>query len=214
MLHPRLPLAAIVLCGGRSQRMGQPKHLMTWGNGTLCSHLCRVVGRVCSPVILVAAQQQTIPTLPSSVQVIRDELPDAGPRAAIACGLLFLRQEHPDAEVTFVTACDTPLLTPAVVSTVYRELKDSDAAIVFQEGFPHPLCAVYRTRVADTAKQLLISGERRLTALLERIRVREIPCDLLRGTDPELHCLKNVNTMDDYDKASAIARRDPELYHD
>ena len=52
---PRDRFGGIVLCGGKSERMGRPKLLLPFGDETMLARVVRIVGQVVSPVVVVAA---------------------------------------------------------------------------------------------------------------------------------------------------------------
>ncbi len=191
-------LAALILCGGRSRRMGRPKYLLEFPGELLLPRMCRIAAEAASPVIVVAAPDQRMPDLPAGVTVVRDDLIDAGPLAGIARGLQHLALHHPDVPAAFVTSCDVPLLSADVIRCVSRQLGDSEAVAVRGAEFVHPLCAVYRSCLARPAEELLQAGERRPRRLLEAVRTQFIPAESLRSVDPRLDCLHNMNTPADY----------------
>jgi len=51
----------IVLCGGKSTRMGVPKATLPFGPETMLQRVVRLLGTVVSPVVVVAAQGQPLP---------------------------------------------------------------------------------------------------------------------------------------------------------
>ena len=69
----------IVLCGGRSTRMGSSKALLEFGAETMLQRVVRLLGGVVSPLVVVAAPGQELPALPASVTVTRDEREGRGP---------------------------------------------------------------------------------------------------------------------------------------
>jgi molybdopterin-guanine dinucleotide biosynthesis protein A len=66
------------------------------------------------------------------------------------------------------------------------------------EARPECLCAVYRAGLASRILTTLDAGERRVTALLDGIRVRYVDDMELRRVDPELRSFRNLNTPDEY----------------
>ncbi|HUR55514.1 MAG TPA: NTP transferase domain-containing protein, partial [Gemmataceae bacterium] len=62
--------AGIVLCGGRSSRMGRAKAWLPFGGETMLQRVVRVVGEVVSPVVVVAAAGQDVPPLPVGVRIV------------------------------------------------------------------------------------------------------------------------------------------------
>ena len=74
-------LAGIVLCGGKSRRMGQEKYRLSFLGETLLQRICRIVQPEVSRILIVAALDQEIPQSGSNIDVLRDEIPDGGPLA-------------------------------------------------------------------------------------------------------------------------------------
>jgi molybdopterin-guanine dinucleotide biosynthesis protein A len=195
-------VGGIVLCGGRSSRMGQPKFSIPFGDETLLQRAVRTLRSVVDPVVVVAALDQQMPELPYDVAVLRDETPFLGPLAGIAAGLAALRDR---VEAAYVTACDTPLLTPEFVRSLVTELHESGIAFVSDGEFHHPLAAVYRTSLARPAAEFLRTGQRRLLDFVGTAQVRVIDAESLRQIDPELRSLRNINTKEDLQIAKRVA---------
>lgn len=198
-------LGALVLCGGRSTRMGRPKALLPFGDELLIERVIRRVAPAVSAIAVVAAPGQALPPLPPEVIVARDPIEGEGPLCAIAAGLAAL---HRRVRFAYVTATDAPLIAPAFVRRM-RALCDGEAAVPEVGGRLHPLAAVYATALHAAAQELFDAGERRATALCDRARVvtaAEIAADpAVRAEDPELATLRNLNTPDDYHAALAAA---------
>jgi molybdopterin-guanine dinucleotide biosynthesis protein A len=73
--------AGIVLCGGKSTRMGSSKALLPFGSETMLQRVVRLLGKVVSPLVVVAAVEQELPALPRDVIVARDEREGARDRS-------------------------------------------------------------------------------------------------------------------------------------
>lgn len=199
-------VAGIVLAGGRSRRMGADKAALSFGPETLLQRIARIVGQATSPVVVVAAQNQSLPTLPPEVVVARDQNAGRGPLEGIAAGLRALQKSHPQCEVAFVTTCDAPLLQPPFIQAMIALLDDKhDAAIPIVDEIPQTLAGVYRIGTLAAIESML--GENRLAVhdLLRRIAVNFVPADRLRQVDHELLSLRNVNTPNDFQAALAAA---------
>lgn len=195
-------LAGIVLCGGRSRRMGQEKYRLSFAGETLLQRICRIVQPEVSRILIVAAVDQEIPQLESNIQVLRDEIPDAGPLAGIAQALTYLVTTDDPPVAAFVTSCDVPLLKPELIRLLRNQLTEEfDAVVVRDSHFAYPLCAIYRTTVAATAARLIASGQRRAAALSENLHTCWLPLDAIRIVDPNLESFMNCNTPEDYEKA-------------
>ena len=56
-------VGGVVLCGGRSSRMGRPKASLPFAGETMLARVVGVLGGVVSPVVVVAASGQDVPQL-------------------------------------------------------------------------------------------------------------------------------------------------------
>ena len=195
--------AGVVLCGGRSSRMGTSKALLEFGGETMLQRIVRLLGTVVSPIVVVAAPEQPLPALPASVAVARDEQEGRGPLEGLRAGLTALPAS---ADVAYITSCDVPLLVPAFVRRMVELAAGFDIAVVEIDGLPQPLSAVYRRdRVLLEAGKLLAADRRRPIFLFETLRTRRVSPADMRQVDPQLLTLQNLNTPDDYKKALAAA---------
>ncbi len=189
-------LGGIVTCGGESRRMGRSKAWLPIGEEVMLQRVVRLLSQVAEPVVVVAARGQELPSLPEGVRVLRDRREGVGPLEGIRVGLETLEGM---VERAFVTSCDAPLLRGEFVRGVDAELGEADAAVPWDARHAHCLAAVYRTGVVSVIDELLERGVRRPLALFDRVATVRIGVDELRGVDPELQSLRNVNTPEDYE---------------
>jgi molybdenum cofactor guanylyltransferase len=192
---------AIVLCGGKSTRMGTSKALLPFGPETMLQRVVRILHDVVSPIVVVAAVDQTLPTLPPDVTVTRDEHEGRGPLEGLRAGLKALPT---DVDCAYVTSCDVPLLEPAFVRQMLDLAQGHDIAVVEIDGFTHPLSAVYRRTVLPYVEELLADNRLRPAFLFEAVRMRRVRPEQITA-DPELRTLRNLNTREDYEQALADA---------
>lgn len=199
--------AAVVLCGGQSLRMGQPKAWLAFGPECLLQRVVRLIGSVVAEVVVVAARGQDLPDLPAAVRVVRDSRHAEGPLRGLATGLAAVAES---VELVYAAATDAPFLQPAWWDALAGLIGEHDLIVPEADGRLHPLAAVYRRApVLAGAERQLAAGQRRLTALVESGRGRVIAAHELRGVDPDLGTLRNLNTPADYGAALAeLGRRD------
>lgn len=191
-------IGGVVLCGGRSSRMGQPKALLPFGAETLLQRVVRILSEIVDPIVVVAAADQQLPTLPAAVRVLSDEQEYAGPLAGMGQGLSGIAA---DADGAYVSACDVPLLRGEFVRAMIAALGDYDAAVPRDGKFYHPLAGVYRSSLAGRIASLLDAGTRRPLHLIESVNTLAVRVDDLRAIDPALDSLRNLNTMQEYQSA-------------
>ena len=195
---------AIILCGGKSSRMGRDKATLPFGPELMLQRVVRLIGDVVEPenIVVVAAPNQALPDLPHDISVVRDTLEFRGPLQGLATGLPVIQNR---CDAVYATGCDVPLLVPAFVDRMFSLLDDYEIAVPFDGEHHHSLAAVYRPLVLPFIQSLLNSDRLRPRFLLDEVRTREIPVDDLRGVDPQLSTLKNLNHYEDYLETLAAA---------
>lgn len=195
---------AIILCGGKSSRMGRDKATLPFGPELMLQRVVRLVSEVVDPasIVVVAAPGQILPDLPENVVVTRDEQPERGPLEGLAAGLRAIPEST---DAVYATSCDVPLLVPGFVLRMFQLLGDFDIAVPRDGQFHHPLGAVYRPGVLASVQRLLDVDRLRPRFLFDEVRTIEVPVEDLRTVDPMLSTLMNLNHPDDYQAALKTA---------
>ncbi|MCW3098487.1 MAG: molybdopterin-guanine dinucleotide biosynthesis protein [Chthonomonadaceae bacterium] len=186
---------AIVLAGGRSERMGQDKALLRTNGMTLLETVVATLRPLVGEIVIVAdrADRYDLP----DCRMLGDAYPQTGPIGGILTGLRALGAGN-----HLTVACDMPALQPAVL----RLLLDSvgpewDVVVPEIEGRMEPLCAVYSASAIPALQAFLDSGGRALhRALQAEVRTRRIPENALRHVDPSLLTFTNLNTPADLER--------------
>jgi len=191
--RPRI--GGIVLCGGKSTRMGTSKAQLPFGGETMLQRVVRLLATVLSPIVVVAAPEQQLAGLPSDVLVARDEREGRGPLEGLRAGLKALPL---DVDGAYVTSCDVPLLVPAFVQRMIELVEGFDIAVMEIDGFAHPLSAVYRRSALPHVEQLLAEDRLRPAFLFDIVRTRRVTPEEMKTIDPELRTLRNLNRPEDY----------------
>ena len=195
---------AIILCGGKSSRMGRDKATLPFGPELMLQRVIRLVNQVVNPqrIVVVAAPGQVLPEIPTAITVTHDERQDRGPLEGLAAGL---RVTGKNVDAVYATSCDVPLLVPDFIERMFELLGNYDIAVPRDGQHHHPLAAVYRVSVLQRVQQLLGTDRLRPRFLFDEVNTREVPVDELRSVDPELATLENLNHPEDYLKALAAA---------
>jgi molybdopterin-guanine dinucleotide biosynthesis protein A len=199
-----LRVGGVVLCGGRSRRMGRSKAWLPFGGEVMLARVVRLLGEVVAPAIVVAGPGQDVPPLPAGVEVVRDPEPDRGPLQGLAAGLEAMRGR---AEAAYLSSCDVPFLRPAFVRRLIDLLGDHWACVPRVEGFLHPLAAVYRLEVAAVAARLLSEDRLRPTFLFDLVPTRVVSAEEVAAVDPSFESLRNLNTPEQYQEALVLYRQ-------
>ena len=203
-----MKLGAIILCGGKSSRMGRDKATLPFGPECMLQRVVRLVGEVVdqSSMVVVAAPDQILPELPASIRIARDERQDRGPLEGLAAGLRTLGEE---VDAAYATSCDVPLLVPRFVARMFELLDGHDIAVPRDGQHHHPLAAVYRRTVLPHILRLLTADRLRPRFLFDDLDTCEVAVDELKSVDPGLTTLMNLNHPEDYLAALKAAGFNP-----
>ena len=189
-------VSAIILAGGRSSRMGQPKALLPFNGEPLIAHVVRKLQQSFGEVIVVAAPDQELPPLP--VKLARDDVAHQGPVSGIFHGL-----KTSSVPVNFVGSCDMPFFSLPLVSYLISQIAHHDVVVPEWAGRLQPLFAVYRSTVAAHLAEQLRRGELRPIFLFQKVRTKTVSAEEIRRFDPEGLSFFNMNTPEDYQAALA-----------
>lgn len=180
------PLAAVVLAGGASRRMGRDKATMAHPDAatTMVEHTVEVLRTRCEPVFVVAAPGQPLPAL--QADVLRDDIRGVGPLLATGRGLRAAAQAGRDR--AFVCAVDMPYLSTGVIDELMAH--DNVDIVLPWDGRDHYLAGIYRTDLAEHIDALVAAGERSMRALAETVLTQRVVL-------PPTRALTNANSPAD-----------------
>ena len=191
-------VAGVVLCGGRSSRMGRPKAWLPFGGELLLPRVIRLLCEAVDPVIVVAAPGQDVPPLPGGVALVRDEVEGRGPLQGLAAGLKALRGR---ADAAYLSACDAPFLRPAFVRRLIEFMGDAVVSVPRVGNYHHPLAAVYRVEAAEAVDRLLAEDRLSASLLFDVVPTRVVEAAELADVDSTFQTLRNLNTPEEYEAA-------------
>lgn len=183
--------SGIVLCGGKSSRMGRPKALLPWRGRTLVETVVTMLQSVVSDVVVVSSHAFELP--PLDARVVRDREPGLGPLAGIREGLHAV-----GSGLTFVASTDAPYLSARLVEAL---LSFEGAAALELDGHVQTLCAVYDAARAHAADELLAQGRMRPLFLLEASDFRLVSPDEVADADS----IRGFNRPEEYLQALRAA---------
>jgi len=186
--------AAIVLCGGRSRRMGQDKWSLPFGGETLLERTVRTVREVVDEVWVVAREGQEVDG--GDYRIVRDPAEGLGPLAGLVAGL-----EAMGAERAFLTSCDVPFLDPLYVRRMLELSRGHPAAVPLLDGYHMSTSAVYSRAVLPIARRLLQEERLRPLFLIREVDALIVNETALREMDRTLASFRNCNTREAYEQA-------------
>ena len=196
-------LSAVVLAGGRSERMGAAKATLKFGGVTMLERIVAELGHEFADIVVVAAPADLDPiSAKLGARIIHDEVAYAGPVGALARGL------HAAAhDVVFACSCDLPMLNAGVAKNLCAMLPGFDAVISKIGERLQPLHAAYAKDLAiKAAEKMIAEKEQRLREIVRFLNARIVRESELRKADPELASFLNINTPADYRRALAMTK--------
>ena len=187
------PVGGWVLIGGRSSRMGRPKHLLAAADGsTWLERSVSLLARLTDGVVL--SGQGEVPAALSGLVRLAD-IPDIeGPLAGMTAALRW----QPDA-AWLVAACDMPGVTEESISWLLTNRRLGSWGTVPRtagNGRLEPLFALYEPQAGPLFESMHLRGDYRLsnvTMTSDKIAVIDIPAHILRAWE-------NVNTPGELEK--------------
>jgi molybdopterin-guanine dinucleotide biosynthesis protein A len=191
-------VAAAVLAGGASRRMGADKATLAVDGAALASTVLAAAARVAGPVVLVAPEGH--PARRLAGRVVTD--PGEGPLAALAAALAALADDH-----VLVLAGDHPGLRVELLAHLVALAPGGEAVACRRGPRLEPLVAVYRRAPAlATARARLAAagGDRSLLGLLAALDTVVVEESAWRALDPAGDSFVD---LDDPDDLAAWSRR-------
>ena len=178
---------ALILCGGRSSRMGRDKTLLPAGSGTFLSRAVAFWQPLCCAVLLASGSDSHFDETPGAVPQLPDRYPGCGPLAGLHAGLCAAQTPY-----LLISAVDMPFLTADAVLPLMQGVQGHDACVYLKDGRPEPLLGAYRCAgCLPVTESLLDAGQLRMAALLQKLDTVYLQTDT-----PEV--FSNINTPDAY----------------
>jgi molybdopterin-guanine dinucleotide biosynthesis protein A len=192
-------IAAFILAGGKSTRMGTDKAFLEIGGRTLLSHAMGIAAAVAPEVVIVGDGSK----FSAFGRVVEDVYREQGPLAGIHAALL-----SSCSALNFMLAVDMPYVEANFVEYLISEAGRTRAVVTvprLDRGW-QPLCAVYRRNFAATAQQALRNRKNKIDALFSQVKTRTISQqDMVRlnFSDSMFH---NLNSPADLSAPADVAK--------
>ncbi len=193
-------IAAFVLAGGKSTRMGADKAFLELDGRTLLERALELARSVTADVHIVGPRDKFEAFAPVVEDVYQNRGPLAGIHAALASS---------KAELNLMLGVDLPLLTPALLRFLADKAEESGAEVTVPRiaGGYHPLCAVYRRDFAALAQSALEQGRNKIDALFAETSTRVLDEAELSQFAFSAGLFENLNTRQDWERARGALRQ-------
>ena len=181
--------SAVILCGGKSTRMGQDKAGLLIGKKTFLQQIEENL-KDADEILLSVKDRRDYPEI--GARHIEDREADKGPLMGLCSAL-----EECSYDKVWVMSCDMPLVNWDTAQKLEHYLTDGiDAVIpVDRTGKKYVLCAWYRKSTLEILKEQLESGDLKVKHLLGRLRVCYVAVE---GLTDGSRKFQNINTREEY----------------
>ena len=184
-----------ILAGGASSRMGTDKSRLVLEGQTFVERIKNALSVLTPSVRIVGGRENYFE---SSLAAVPDMFPDWGALGGVHAALAACGTEW-----AAVVACDLPFVSGELFLRL-ADLREASEAVapVQQDGWPQPLCTLYRVDPCLTiAEKLIRSGERKPITLLQSVRTRWALFAELEDAEGATLFFATMNTPDDYLRA-------------
>ncbi|MBW2091884.1 MAG: molybdenum cofactor guanylyltransferase [Deltaproteobacteria bacterium] len=192
-------ITGLILAGGASRRMGQPKAQLELSGQKIFERVRSKLAPICQEIILVTNRPTDF--LDCDLEIVQDLVLGRGPLGGLATGLLYAHYPW-----SLALACDLPFVKTEILDYLaQRALAASPgprALIPEHKAGWEPLVAVYSKSCLKAALKLLSHKRPRLNDLryngvfFERVTEEE-----LRKLDQDLISFINLNTPEELEWA-------------
>jgi molybdenum cofactor guanylyltransferase len=186
-------VAAYILAGGKSSRMGADKAFLEFEGHNLLERALQLAGSVTEKIFIVGSKDKF------SVfgRVIEDVYPAQGPLAGIHAALA-----TSDRQLNLILAVDLPFVQPAFLGYLVERARASGKIVTvphLSSGY-QPLCAVYRLEFASLAESALKKGRNKVDALFAESSVHVVEEPAISQFALGAAMFENLNTPEDWQR--------------
>ena len=127
-------IAIVILAAGASKRMGKPKQLLKWGEGTLICHSIKIASEVNPKNIYIVLGahfefiKNNIET--SNVTILNNIHWEKGLGTSIACAVEHLQNSKSNVDGVLITLCDQPLITSDFLKLLVSKFQSGKNQII------------------------------------------------------------------------------------
>jgi len=164
-------LNCVILCGGKSSRMGQDKSKLLLKNQNLTQFQVYKFSQIFKSVYVSVKEDK----FQSEFQLIKDnaKFSICSPMLALYSILSYFKNEF-----VFIISVDTPKISEKELLKMLPFLEQDYKIIIAKTPlYKHPLCGFYHSSLASTCKELLEKNEQKLGLLFSKARTQFVEFD-------------------------------------
>ncbi len=189
----------IVLCGGKSRRMGKDKGSLRINGKPMLLHVLDEIKDVAEEIVLVLRDEEQIENYKeflndknNSIKVVVDKMKDQGPLVGILSGLSVIESDY-----ALVLPCDSPFISKIFVLKMFELARrdDFDAIVpIWDDGHVEPLHSIYKKSSVFVIEDLVKVGKMNVKSLIDCLDVKYVDVEEL---DITTRSFRNINRVID-----------------
>jgi molybdopterin-guanine dinucleotide biosynthesis protein A len=179
--------SCIILCGGKSSRMGRDKGSMIIQDKPMIKHILSTLNHHINEAIIVLNEQSRIDRYCEfinpkdydyTITFVEDTIKNKGPMPGIMTGLSCISSDY-----ALVLPCDSPYVSKKYIDTIFREIDDEYQAIVPYHDVEsklktsEPLHSIYNRNIVPVIEDLVDEDILHIKGLIEKIDAKFVLID-------------------------------------
>jgi len=196
---------AVILAGGKSQRMGFDKQAIKINGEYLIQLIIEKLKTIGFEAFIIVSNKPSFYVdlqLGDDVKVVVDAIEDCGPLGGIYTGLVHSRDQK-----VFFTACDMPELNESYIKYMMERIKKDEKAMAVVTKFGQwiePFCGFYTKELAGDIVEYVAKGKRKIQPFLSEQSVIYIEEIEARKFSPDWKMFRNINTFEELIRFDSI----------
>ncbi len=196
--------SCIILCGGKSIRMGQDKGSMIIQNEPMIKHILSTLNNQINEAVIVLNNKERIDKYCDfidpkdytyNITFVEDKIKNKGPLPGIMTGLSQITSNY-----ALILPCDSPYVSKKYINTIFNEIEDNCQAVVPYHDIENklktsePLHSIYNKNILSEIERLISEDTLHIKGLIEKIDAKFVLIDNKKIEKKEF---RNLNRPED-----------------
>ena len=196
--------SCIILCGGKSSRMGQDKGSMIIQNEPMIKHILSTLNNQINEAVIVLNNKERIDKYCDfidpkdytyNITFVEDKIKNKGPLPGIMTGLSQITSNY-----ALILPCDSPYVSKKYINTIFNEIEDNCQAVVPYHDIENklktsePLHSIYNKNILSEIERLISEDTLHIKGLIEKIYAKFVLIDNKKIEKKEF---RNLNRPED-----------------
>lgn len=198
--------SAVVLCGGKSSRMGFDKSQLKINNKFLIEIIAEQLGHVFEDIVLISNDLERFKN--TKYIVVEDLIANSGPIGAIYTAL-----KQATSKYIFVIACDMPIINLDYIKYMMELIKreNVEGVVAYKSKYIEPLYAFYSTDMIGSFEAEIKKNNFKLLNVIRKSKIHYVEEDTWREYCNDMDIFTNLNYKSDLTVLENIFMEDSEL---